>query len=338
MHKLLNAFQTLTLLTLVVVGVSTYSFSTNQAYAGNHSNTPANSNSQNSSSPRSSVSPDSSDNPSQDRTCPAGNVKWEVDENKYEYTDNSATIVVSEDKKSVTVTPATGYEIVSICVKTGDGLSTPESNISGPYDKDISHVVVTTREIEIPQLSNLNLTSICKEGDEHKFRVRNPNDVDISFTWELYSNIATGGPLTAIANSDTFFFVPAAQPGTTKIYYSINAEDKSVTKAQNNEACSPSTSPSASPSTSPSASPSTSPSSSPSSNPSSTPTPSDNNSSNDGGSVQGDSTGAPSGEVLGTYAATGVAQDVIMNALGSVGGLMTMAGSVLYGKKSKKRA
>lgn len=85
---------------------------------------------------------------------------------------------------------------------------------------------------------------------------------------------------------------------------------------------------------------SASPSTSPSSNPSSTPTPSDNNSSSnndDGGSVQGDSTGAPSGEVLGTYAATGVVQDVIMNALGSVGGLMTMAGSVLYGKKSKKR-
>lgn len=34
---------------------------------------------------------------------------------------------------------------------------------------------------------------------------------------------------------------------------------------------------------------------------------------------------------------TGVVEDVIMNMLGSLGGLMTGAGSVMYGKKNSKK-
>lgn len=37
--------------------------------------------------------------------------------------------------------------------------------------------------------------------------------------------------------------------------------------------------------------------------------------------------------MLGAFAETGVVEDAIMSALGYVGGLMTMGGSVLYGKK-----
>lgn len=111
---------------------------------------------------------------------------------------------------------------------------------------------------------------------------------------------------------------------------------------------SPSVSPSASPSVSPSASPSVSPSASPSVSPSASPTPASSATptptNNDGGSGDGlsscpECTKAPQsdGAVLGAYAETGVAEDVIMNALGSLGGLMTAAGSVLYGKKRSKK-
>lgn len=99
---------------------------------------------------------------------------------------------------------------------------------------------------------------------------------------------------------------------------------------------SPSTEPSVSPSPSASVSPSPSPSVSPSPSPSvapSNPPSSDNPSNNDTPSTPSTPENAQGGAVLGAYAGTGVVEDVIMNALGSVGGLMTMAGSVLYGKK-----
>jgi hypothetical protein len=113
---------------------------------------------------------------------------------------------------------------------------------------------------------------------------------------------------------------------------------------------SPSVSPSVSPSIEPSADPSIepspstdpsvepSPSVSPSVTPTPTPTPTatpnnNTNSSNDSGSSS--NSPAPQGQVLGAFASTGVAEDAIMNALGSLGGLMTLAGSVLYGKKRK---
>lgn len=106
---------------------------------------------------------------------------------------------------------------------------------------------------------------------------------------------------------------------------------------------SPSASPSVSPSVSPSASPSVSPSASPSVSPSATPTPTptptpgNNDNHSDNNSDSGSSNNSSSeGEVLGAYAETGVAEDVIMNALGSLGGLMTAAGSVLYDKKRSK--
>lgn len=107
---------------------------------------------------------------------------------------------------------------------------------------------------------------------------------------------------------------------------------------------SPSVNPSASPSPSvePSPSPSVAPSASPSPAPSasSTPTPSTGGSSDNSGSGSTSSSSSPSiegGEVLGDFAGTGVVEDVIMNALGSVGGLMTMAGSLMYGKKRTKK-
>ena len=99
-----------------------------------------------------------------------------------------------------------------------------------------------------------------------------------------------------------------------------------------------------SPTPSPSASPLPSPSSSPSVSPSSSPSPSSSSSSSSSSSTNDSSSSSSSsnnqeGQVLGAYAGTGVVEDVIMNALGSVGGLMTMAGSVLYGqKKTKKRS
>jgi hypothetical protein len=89
----------------------------------------------------------------------------------------------------------------------------------------------------------------------------------------------------------------------------------------------------ASPSTNPSASPSVTPSV----NPSATPTGSNsNNNSNSGSSNSGSSSNSNTssqGAVLGAYAETGVVEDVIMNALGTLGGLMTTVGSVFYGKK-----
>jgi hypothetical protein len=108
-------------------------------------------------------------------------------------------------------------------------------------------------------------------------------------------------------------------------------------KTESSPSASPSVSPSAEPSVSPSASPSVSPSVSPSSTPASSNNNSSNNSSNGGNSDSGTGgSNVAEGEVLGAYAETGVVEDAIMNALGYVGGLMTMTGSLLYGKKKSK--
>ena len=101
------------------------------------------------------------------------------------------------------------------------------------------------------------------------------------------------------------------------------------------------------PSVQPSASPSIEPSANPSVVPSSTPTPTPNNNvsdnsnntpSNNSSNNSGNTSSTPDGAVLGAYAQTGVAEDVMINALGSLGGLMTAVGSVLYGQKKTKRS
>lgn len=103
----------------------------------------------------------------------------------------------------------------------------------------------------------------------------------------------------------------------------------------------PSPSPSASPDPSPS--PSLDPSPSPSVSPTPTPTPSttpgpSNDNSSSGSSTTSGSPSAPQteGEVLGTYAQAGVASDVMMNLAGSLGGILTLAGSVLYGRRKEE--
>lgn len=92
--------------------------------------------------------------------CPAGNVKYEVDESGYEYTDNSATVALTPDndqgKNAVTWAAASGETLESVCVKIGgpDGGSLQYPDVStgqaGPYEYDISHVVVRTTADEPP--------------------------------------------------------------------------------------------------------------------------------------------------------------------------------------------
>lgn len=81
--------------------------------------------------------------------CPAGNVKWEVDEGEYEYNDGSGTVLVADDKKSLSWSANSGYVITGVCVKTGDGLYylDPANSPTGPFPKDISHVVLTTQPL-----------------------------------------------------------------------------------------------------------------------------------------------------------------------------------------------
>ncbi len=89
--------------------------------------------------------------------------------------------------------------------------------------------------------------------------------------------------------------------------------------------------------------PSADPTATPTPTPAATAAPASNNneSSSNNSSNSGSNTGSTpeQGEVLGaeTYAKTGVVEDVIMNTLGSVGGLMTAVGSVLYGKKKNHK-
>ena len=157
----------------------------------------------------------------------------------------------------------------------------------------------------------------------------------ISCTTATVTKIGSGSSCKDISNLEGTYIVtqspsPSASP-------SISPSPSPSPSPSLSPSPSPSPSPSSSVSPSPSPSPSPSASSTPTPTPSSTPSPSsDNNSSSSNNSVSSStSSSEPQGEVLGAYASTGVAEDVIMNALGSLGGLMTVAGSVLYGKKRK---
>ena len=91
-----------------------------------------------------------------DIVCPAGDVKYEVDHADYEYTDNSATVTiipgVGEDgKNSASWSVSSGYEITDVCIKIGGlgggSLKNGLTQGGGPFDYDISHVVITTRAV-----------------------------------------------------------------------------------------------------------------------------------------------------------------------------------------------
>ncbi|MBI4090351.1 MAG: DUF11 domain-containing protein [Candidatus Kerfeldbacteria bacterium] len=83
--------------------------------------------------------------------CPSGNVKYNVGSG-YEYTDGSATVNVVDvgDKNQATWQAADGFTITHVCIKIGGQYGgslkypDPADGQAGPYDKDISHVVITT--------------------------------------------------------------------------------------------------------------------------------------------------------------------------------------------------
>ncbi|MBD3288769.1 hypothetical protein GF337_08210, partial [candidate division KSB1 bacterium] len=100
---------------------------------------------------------------------------------------------------------------------------------------EISHIEFCYDEAQ--QLDEkMKLTSMCHTGDVGTMRLRNPNDHDIEATWQLYGS-STGGTVTALANSDTFFDVP--WPGTIVVNYMLNGSQEQTTKAQNNTECEP---------------------------------------------------------------------------------------------------
>ncbi|MGI5828536.1 MAG: hypothetical protein ACOX6V_05985 [Patescibacteria group bacterium] len=61
-----------------------------------------------------------------ENVCPKGNVKAEWEDGwQYEYTDNSATI--GGDKRTVTWSPASGYQVTGVCIKYATELHNPSA-------------------------------------------------------------------------------------------------------------------------------------------------------------------------------------------------------------------
>ncbi len=122
--------------------------------------------------------------------------------------------------------------VVTTLVVVGEETATLELEIVEPNEP-----VVPTED--------LTLTAICNyEAGGSKWRVRNDkNDFDVDFTWEIYSNQETGGPITAtfgeaFGDGDTFF--DSTLTGTMKIYWlDENDEQQEKTKAAGNVVCEP---------------------------------------------------------------------------------------------------
>lgn len=84
--------------------------------------------------------------------CPAGDVKFEIDQQAYEYTDNS--VVITGNGTVITWAAQPGFSVTSICVKIGgqEGGSlinlTGNTGTAGPFEHGISHVVAVSADLE----------------------------------------------------------------------------------------------------------------------------------------------------------------------------------------------
>jgi len=120
--------------------------------------------------------------------CPHGDVKYEIDKGKYEYTDDSATIW--GDETTVYWEAGQGCTITSVCIKIGGPVGGELINPDPSLDQwttgtfGISHVVLTTNCQPLPP-QETNVT-ICKE-DEDKNRLPG---WELSLTSDTFS--ATG--------------------------------------------------------------------------------------------------------------------------------------------------
>lgn len=99
----------------------------------------------------------------------------------------------------------------------------------------IDDVKITGNEIKVP-VQNLTLTSMCSyDGGGAKWRVRNTNNFDVPFTWEIVNNQETGSGI-ALGSADTFF--DTNLKGTLKIYWQDeNGKEKSTVKETNPALC-----------------------------------------------------------------------------------------------------
>ncbi len=99
-------------------------------------------------------------------------------------------------------------------------------------------VTLTEKEpdvkVTVTNTPKLLLTSMCTDtvADKHWMRVRNEHAFDVPYTWDM-PGTANAGAGTATPG-DTFFGVPVAQPGTTRLFVGDVLVN---TKAQNTKPC-----------------------------------------------------------------------------------------------------
>ncbi len=87
-----------------------------------------------------------------------------------------------------------------------------------------------------PELEDLTIQSVCTDepSEERKWTVSNPNDVDVTFTWELGTQ---SDEVTVKANTSVTFTTDTEGDNILHVYF---GEDQHVKKESNGEDCSPS--------------------------------------------------------------------------------------------------
>lgn len=115
-------------------------------------------------------------------------------------------------------------------------------NIEG-IQEEVPEGYVKIDDSCVPVVSNLKLTSMCWENDtSHMWRVRNSNDFDVAYDYQVYgvTGWISGG--SATANSDVYFWVTGTygESTTTKIRWQDEYGTwKETVKAANQNYCSP---------------------------------------------------------------------------------------------------
>jgi hypothetical protein len=121
--------------------------------------------------------------------CPEGTVKFEVGEGEYDYTDDTATVEISDDGLTAMWTAEPGYIVTSVCITAGPGNQ-------DPYTPDAADEEWTSDRHEIGAVV---LTTEAAPEDAEVEEVE-AEDVGAGISW-LFAQNADSGSMTSDGGS-----------------------------------------------------------------------------------------------------------------------------------------
>ncbi|WKN42932.1 T9SS type A sorting domain-containing protein [Tunicatimonas pelagia] len=135
----------------------------------------------------------------------------------------------------------------TIVASTEDPLSYPapgEYTITWQYTDEAGNVTTQIQTVNVvsPVVERLKLTSMCSDNprQQRRWRVRNPNEEDVIYSYVVYGTQQREENLIAPSGDSFFFTTTVGGPNTTKIFWEDeNGVEQSTVKASGGASCRP---------------------------------------------------------------------------------------------------